>query len=220
MTPQLADAVVFDMDGTLIDSLAVVCECYRMTVLEFDGPNLIPDQILSAFAIGPAALMLESLIGRAVGTEAIARYEERLKDQVGFVTVYDGVKETLSELAARVPVGVFTAADTSAAELLLEAVGLRSDVGPVIGADQTLRPKPAPDGLMDACRMLGVATTNAAYVGDGPADVFVARSCGALAVAAGWGHQYDEDRDVDVTVAQPRDLLDLVASRDSSGGRV
>ena len=62
----------------------------------------------------------------------------------------------------------------------------------MLGADGVERPKPAPDGLIAVAELLGLSPTDVAYVGDGPADVEVARGCGALAVAAGWGSLYHE----------------------------
>ncbi len=123
--------------------------------------------------------------------------------------------ETLDALATSMPLGVFTAADTSAAELLLAATGLRVSIGPVLGADRVARPKPAPDGLLAVCELLGFPPADVAYVGDGPADVELARACGALAVAAGWGHQYREDREADLTLGSPGELLGLVGSSPS-----
>jgi phosphoglycolate phosphatase-like HAD superfamily hydrolase len=213
--------VVFDMDGTLLDSLPVVLECYQKTVREFGGPAITPDDVLSSFAIGPATVMLAALIGRPVGSEAVSHYERHLADAVHRIAPYPGIPETLTSLATSLPLGVFTAADTSAAELLLTASGLRDAIGPVIGGDRAARPKPASDGLLAVCAMLDVPPASAAYVGDGPSDVHVARSCGALAVSAGWGHQFREDRDSDVVVQSPSELLDLfnVARPISRGAR-
>jgi phosphoglycolate phosphatase-like HAD superfamily hydrolase len=203
-------AVVFDLDGTLLDSLPVVIECYRRTVLAFHGPDLSPEEILAAFSIGPATVMLETLIGRPIGGEAVAWYERELGVEMHRVVLYDEIPETLAALSAHVPLGVFTAADTSAAELLLEATGLLPMVGPVVGADRVARPKPAPDGLVAVCELLAVDPVATAYVGDGPGDVEVARGCGALAVAAGWGHLHRDGRAPDVTLRTPDELLGLV----------
>jgi HAD superfamily hydrolase (TIGR01509 family) len=197
------------MDGTLLDSLPVVIECYRETVAHFDGPDVTPEEMVSAFAIGSAARMLEALIGRPVGGEAAAWYEARLATAIDGVTVYPGVRETLSSLSARTSLGVFTAADTSAAESLLAATGLRGAFEAVLGADRSPRPKPSPDGLIAVCDELACSPENVAYVGDGPADIEVARACGALAVAAGWGHLHEDGRGADVTLRRPEDLLDL-----------
>jgi HAD superfamily hydrolase (TIGR01549 family) len=202
-------AVVFDMDGTLLDSLPVVLECYRKTIAELGGPSLTRDDVLSSFAIGPAAVMLETLIGRPVGPEAVTRYEQHLSAALGSVEPYPGIAATLAPLSEALPLGVFTAADTSAAELLLHATGSRGAIGPVIGADRVARSKPAPDGLLAVCAMLGLPPGSVAYVGDGRSDIHVARACGALAVAVAWGHQYRVDRDADVTVRSPLELLDL-----------
>jgi phosphoglycolate phosphatase-like HAD superfamily hydrolase len=108
------------------------------------------------------------------------------------------------------PLGVFTAADTRVAELLLSATGLREDLGPVLGADAARRPKPAPDGLIAVAELLGLSPTEVAYVGDGPADVEVARGCGALSVAAAWGSLYHGSHDADVTLRSPAELLSFV----------
>jgi HAD superfamily hydrolase (TIGR01549 family) len=206
-TTRRIEAVVFDMDGTLLDSLAVHLESYRLAIVGSGGRNRSHEDILASFIIGPAAIMLEALIERPVGAEAVTRYLVHLRELSAQVRPYPGVATALRELSPRFRLGVFTAADTSAAEMLLSATGLRSFFDVVIGADRAGRTKPAPDGLLLACDALGVHPADAAYVGDGPSDVAVARACGALAVAAGWGHQFTADRDADIVVATPQDLV-------------
>jgi phosphoglycolate phosphatase/AHBA synthesis associated protein len=200
-------AIIFDMDGTLLDSLAVQLESYRLAIVGCGGRDYSHDEILDSFKIGTAAIMLETLIGHRVGVQPVTRYEAQLRERADQVRPYPGVEAALNELATRFRLGVFTAADTNAAEILLTSAGIRRFFDVVIGADLPARSKPAPDGLLMACRGLGVLPTAAAYVGDGPSDSVVARACGALAVAAAWGHQFSADRDADIVAQIPEELL-------------
>jgi HAD superfamily hydrolase (TIGR01549 family) len=212
-------ALVFDLDGTLLDSLAVQLESYRRAILDSGGRDHSHEEILRSFPLGSAALMLEALIERPVGAQAVTRYEAHLRERSVRVRPYAGIPEALRELSAKYRLGVFTAANTSAAEVLLETTGLESFFEVVVGADRTARIKPAPDGLLLACRALGTQPSDVAYVGDGPSDMAVARACGALGVAAGWGHQFVADREADVVVDSPDKLPRLFAVRPGVGLR-
>jgi HAD superfamily hydrolase (TIGR01549 family) len=198
------------MDGTLLDSLAVQLESYRLAIVESGGRDHSHEEILDSFTLGPAAIMLEALIERPVGVQALTRYEAHLRERAVHVQPYAGVTTALGTLSTAFRLGVFTAADTSAAEVLLEATGLRPFFEVVIGADRAARTKPAPDGLLLACEALDARPPDTAYVGDGPADMAVARACGALGVAAGWGHQFAADRAADIVAATPEELVRLL----------
>ena len=207
-TPRVA-AVIFDMDGTLLDSLAVQLESYRLAIVESGGRDRSHDEILDAFTIGSAVMMLEALIELPVGAQAVTRYAAHLREGAAQVQPYEGITAALGALATRFRLGVFTAADTGAAEVLLAATELRAFFDVVVGGDLAGRTKPSPDGLLLACEALATHPHDTAYVGDGPSDMVVARACGALGVAAGWGHQFSADRDADVVVATPDDLVRL-----------
>ncbi len=105
---------------------------------------------------------------------------------------------------------VFTGASSRAAHLLLEETGLLDDFTVVVAGDEIVRQKPHPDGILQACEHLGVAAQAAAYVCDASIDLEAARRAGALAVGAGWGHQYQESKLAQVTLEQPDELLGLV----------
>ncbi len=203
-------AVVFDLDGTLLDSLGVQLESYRLAITELGGRYYADHEILDSFVLGPAASMLATLIGRPVGDEAVRRYEAHLREGASRASAYEGIAEVLSTLAPRFRLGVFTAANTSAAELLLEGAGIRGSFEVVVGADLVPHTKPAPDGLILACQTMGVDPRHAAYVGDGPSDMAIARACGALGIAAGWGHQYEAGGGGDLTAASPGQLARLL----------
>ena len=81
----------------------------------------------------------------------------------------------------------------------------------MVGSDEVARPKPEPDGIIEACARVGLQVTDAAYVGDSMRDLEAARRSGALAVAAAWGHEHDGSAPADLVARTPGDLLALVA---------
>ncbi|WNM38272.1 HAD-IA family hydrolase [Micromonospora halotolerans] len=202
--------IVFDMDGTLIESHEVVPAAYRAAVRAGGGPEHSDADVIAGYSLGSPADLLTHLLGRPATDADLAAYHTQLAALAERVTVYPGVAEVLAEVAARVPVGLFTGASHRAARILLDRVGLLGRFRVVLGGDQVARPKPAPDGVELACRRLGVDPARAAYVGDSPLDLRAARDSGAVAVAAAWGHQYDPAEAADVRAARPGELLALL----------
>jgi HAD superfamily hydrolase (TIGR01549 family) len=204
-------AVVFDMDGTLVDSSLVVPNAYVRVVGELGGRTYRPEEVVAAYGVGPPVALLTHLLGRPATSEDVAHYHRTLGGSAGGILVYPGVAEMLAALAGRVPMAVFTGADTQACVTVLRAAGLLERFDAVLGSDEVDRPKPHPDGIVEVCRRLGVQPVDAAYVGDSPRDLEAARRSGALAVAAAWGHEYVPGEPADMVIEDPGDLVKLLA---------
>jgi HAD superfamily hydrolase (TIGR01549 family) len=200
-------AVIFDMDGTLFDSARVVPDAYIETVLECGGRRYERAEIIAAYPLGPPAVLLEHLLGRACHDDELARYHERLLALGTGVRVYDGMVDALTVLAARLPLAVVTGASVRAAEILLEAAELAGYFRVVVGGDEVGAPKPDPAGIRLACRRLAVAPEQAAYVGDADVDLEAARRAGTVALGAGWGHLYRDEQNSDLVLREPGELL-------------
>jgi len=198
------------MDGTLIDSADVVPDAFIATAKARSGRTYTRRQIVDLYHLGPPPIMLPRLLGRAATAADLDDYHARLQTMVHRVRPYPGVATLLRELRARLPMAVFTGASSRAAHLLLEKTGLLDAFAVVVAGDEVARQKPHPDGILQACGQLGVAPPAATYVCDAPIDLEAARRAGALAVAAGWGHQYRESKLAQVVLDQPTDLLGLV----------
>jgi HAD superfamily hydrolase (TIGR01509 family) len=206
-------AVVWDMDGTLIDSATVVPDAYITTVTRLGGRHLTRAEVIAFYHVGPPRRMLTELLGRACDDGALAEYHACLRATAARARPYPGIVDALKALRPRLPLAVFTGADRDAALILLEASGLLPYFARVVGGDEVERQKPAPDGILLACEALGVEPAEAAYVGDSPGDLKAARASGGLAVAASWGHLYSAEtgRDTaDVVLATPHDLVTAV----------
>jgi len=206
-------AVVFDMDGTLIDSSWVVPAAFTATIAELGGPTLDRDEVIASYVIGTPAAIMERFLGRQVARSEIDGYHARLRAEAERrgVHPYPGIVEALEPLARHVALGVFTNADLGNVEVLLGAAGLQDRFAAVVGADEVAPHfKPAPDGLLLACERLGVTAARTAYVGDSPQDGETAHHAGALAVAARWGHLMRDVSAFDVAVDRPTDLPDAL----------
>jgi len=208
------DAVVFDMDGTLFDSMDAVADGFISTIVDAGGPRYTGQEVIEAFPRGWAGPMLTHLLGRPSTEAELANYHGVLRARAADIAVYPGITETLDALAgAGLRLGLFTGADLVSLDILLGVTGLRERFEAVTGGDEVPRAKPASDGILLTCERLGVAAAQTAYVGDSPADMSAARAAGAMALGAGWGHLWPSDGEADLVAHAPLELMELVSSR-------
>jgi len=199
--------VVWDMDGTLLDSTRVVPEAFVRAVAALDGQPVDVDDVVAAYWRGTPEIILAFLVGRELGPAEHEVYYQAL-DAVA-LSAYPGVVETLAALRAKgLPVAVFTGASTRAARILLRAANLDVDI--VLGGDQVERPKPAADGMLLAAQRLATAPDHLIMIGDSPLDLQAARAAGSYNASAAWGHMYDPSEPADVTLTTPQELLHLL----------
>lgn len=179
----MVQAVLFDLDGTLIDSHDDIAAAFSASAREFGmDPPAIED--LRPLIGLPLALMVRALYGELDDARLqalLAAYRRHNGEHVGERThVYPGTAEALAALAPR-SLGVATTKRTPLAEQALQDVGLQGHFSVVQGTDD-FAAKPAPDVLLRALARLGVAPAAALYVGDGPWDMQAARAAGMQAV--------------------------------------
>ncbi|MBN9792662.1 phosphoglycolate phosphatase [Pseudonocardia sp. TMWB2A] len=206
-----ADAVVFDLDGVLVDSFDVMREAFGIAYAEVVGPGEAPFAEYNRH-LGRFFPDIMRIMGLPLEMEEpFVRESYRLADRV---SLFPGVADLLAELDARdVPLAVATGKAGVRARSLLDGLGVLGRFRHVIGSDEISRPKPAPDIVLRALDLLDVAPERAVMVGDAVTDLRSARGARVRSVAALWGTTEEaalraEGPDVVATV--PTDVLALV----------
>jgi HAD superfamily hydrolase (TIGR01509 family) len=206
-------AVVFDMDGTLVESTECVVRAYQAAVAGAGLPVPTQQSIIDAYPLGPPQVILTHLLGRPATLDDQRSYLKGIQDACHRARVYDGIQTTLTILSRNgCRLGVFTGASSAVAQTLLGSADLLHQFDEVVGGDEVAHPKPDPEGIVVTLARLNVEPEFAAYVGDSPIDLRAATAAGTLAVGAGWGHLYEPLQFSGVVANRPRDLVEIVRS--------
>lgn len=208
MSFPVRSAVVFDLDGVLVDSHEVMGRAFAVAYAEVMGPGAAPFAEYQRYQ-GMYFPEIMRRMGLSAQMEApFVRESYRLADQV---PVVDGIVDLLRALRARgLRLAVATGKAGARARSLLETLDLIGYFGHVVGSDEVASPKPAPDIVLRALSLLGVPVEEAFMVGDAPSDIASARGAGVTAVAATWATASVEDLMVarpDLVLRRPADLL-------------
>lgn len=191
--PRGLAALLFDLDGTLVDSapdLAGTADDMRrdrglaplgVPLLRAYCGSGARGMLGRAFALQPGDGLYESM-----RTEFLQRYAARLLAET---RAFEDARRVPALLAGRgLRFGVVTNKAVRLAEPLVQAFGLAPAGAVLVGGDSTPYTKPHPEPLLEAARRLGVAPAACVYVGDDPRDIRAGRAAGMITVAAAWGY--------------------------------
>lgn len=181
--------IIFDLDGTLIDSARDLGEAASELVQGYGAPPLTVAQVVTMVGDGAPVLVRRALEQSGLDPEtpgAVERfltiYDRRLMDHT---VAYPGIREELARAVRRGPLAVLTNKPLGPAIGLLEALGLRGFFSRIIGGDGEYGRKPNPAGLQ-ALRALAPGAP-AVLIGDSPADAQTAAAAGCPFVLARYG---------------------------------
>src|SRR5918999_1474810 len=182
-------AILFDLDGTLIDSVELIVNSALYAFEKCGHPAPAAEEWLADLGLPLRTMFARFIEDEARLAELVAGYREyQLANHDRLVRPYDEVARTLQTLHER---GVALAVVTSKAEVLaqrgLAHVGLDGFFDVVVGLESCTRHKPDPEPVDIALRRLGIPAGRAAFVGDSPHDMAAGRAAGVTTIAALWG---------------------------------
>jgi len=174
-------AVVFDLDGTLLDSLPLVLAAIRHAIEPFGGKA---DMNLFAHLGGPPEKFMGALLpDEADVPAALRRMYAYHHEHHELIRPYPGAIETLAAVRRQGrPVAVWTGRDRDSTEVLARQWGIDSEIRALVCGDDLASHKPHPDGLREILRQLGRSADECVMVGDADVDVLGAHACGMDAV--------------------------------------
>jgi pyrophosphatase PpaX len=197
--------VLFDLDGTVIDSGAMILASMRHAVREVLGVE-VPDEQLMAAVGGPGLEAQMQALSPDRVDELVTVYRahnEPLHDELVCCTGMDEVLVQLKDEGRRL--GIVTAKRRQTVELAFARIPIEHLFETVVGGDETKKHKPDPEPLLLALERLGAAPDDAVYVGDAPFDVKAAKAAGLYSVGVSWGGIHGRER---VEAEEPDALVD------------
>jgi pyrophosphatase PpaX len=206
--------VLFDLDGTVVDSGAIILASMRHAAKEVLGLEP-PDEELMAAVGGPGLeAQMQALAPDRVDelvTVYRAHNEPLHRDLVSCAGI-DDVLVRLADLGYRL--GIVTAKRRATVDLAFANVPLAHLFETVVGGDETARHKPQPEPLLLAAERMRARPDDCAYVGDSPFDMRAAKAAGMHAVAVTWGGIHTRDKlepeEPDAIVDTPEELLGVL----------
>jgi pyrophosphatase PpaX len=188
LSPAPPLAVLFDLDGTLVDTIPFILAAVRHA---FEGYGSCPTDAEWIAGIGTPLRAQLASFARSPADEGplFERYREYWRAHHDEQTrCFPGAREAVEELSARGhPLGIVTAKMEQGAFRTLQHCGLLPFVRAVIGADSCANAKPHPEPVLLALSRLGADPSRALLVGDSRHDIAAAKAAGAKAAAALWG---------------------------------
>lgn len=187
---QMRDTVLFDLDGTLLDTYEMILISMRYTVNEVEGKNHTDEELMAGVGTPLYDQMLHFANGDANRAEELTTIYRSYNDSIHDkrVSAFPGTKEALEKLtSAGYRMGVVTSKRHWLAQRGLEISGIADFFDVLIGADDWDEHKPDPGPILHACELLDATSDECIYVGDSPFDIQAANAARCMSVAALWG---------------------------------
>jgi len=206
-------AVLFDLDGTLLDTTELIIASYKHTARICLGRDMDEAEILPRLG-EPLVVTMRDLAADRVD-ELVAVYRRfNLAEHDRLVKLIPGVPETLPALRNRgVRLAIVSSKIRHTVEKGLDLFRLTTFFDVVIGLEDSPAHKPDPGPLLEALRRLDLGPASAVMVGDSPADILAARAAGARSIAVGWSRlpaAAIAAAGPDATISTMPELLDVI----------
>ena len=214
--------VLFDLDGTLLNTAPDLTTALNKALLNFNYPEISANTITPYISYG-AAVMIDTALEQQVSDSIKADILEWLlnyyENHIAVNThLYKGMSELLVTLEANgIPWGVITNKRERMTHPLMHALNLSSRSACIICGDTTAHSKPHPEPMLTACRQIQVSPEECLYIGDAQHDITAGKAANMKTLAATWGYLKPEDKPqnwgADALIHHPDEILDWITNQ-------
>ena len=214
-------SVIFDMDGTLLDTLDIISRTNNR-ILEKHGFKTHTIEEYTGFVGDGMRMLMRRALPEGTSEDVISSLLPEVLDLyheegVGTIPPFPGIRETLSGLVERgVKISILTNKEHKYALLNAETILGEFKFDAILGERPGKPLKPAPDGIFEIAEITKVPLSETVYAGDMKADILTAKNAGIASVGCLWGFGRMEDLialGADFLISEPRELLDLTGRK-------
>lgn len=210
------DTVLFDFDGTVINTNSIIMDSWKHTFLTITGSTVSEEKIRKTFG-EPLKETMRREFPNVPVDEAVAIYRDWQQENCqGRVTIFDGMKELVIRLKEEgFKVGLITSRLTATTHNYLRMFGIDEDFDTVVAFEDAAKPKPDPAPVNLGLERLNARPERSIMIGDSMFDILCARNAGVASVLVGWAEAVTED-DIngpdapDYIIEKPENLLDIL----------
>lgn len=208
-------AVIFDLDGTLLDTLGDLTDSVNMALGKYGFPLRTQEEVRSFVGNGLRNLMLRATEGgeeNPLFEEMFVYFKEYYRTHCNIKTApYEGVLELMKELKDR---GIRMAIVSNKFDAGVKALNEKffsEYTDAALGEREGIRRKPAPDSLHEVLQTLQIGKEDAVYVGDSDVDIQTAKNAGVGSISVSWGFREESfliENGAEVIINKPIELLE------------
>lgn len=201
--------IIFDVDGTILDTKDAVLLSLQKIVFEELGRNCSTHEL--SFALGITGETALKKLGITSIEGCIKRWNKYLKEYYGKVRIFDGIKETLLKLnEKKVLTGIVTSETKEEFKSFFIPFGLRNYFDIIVCADDTKKHKPYPEPILKFLELSNARKSETIYIGDTKYDLKCSSGAGTDFALALWGAQSSKGIEADYILEKPEQILELI----------
>ena len=186
--------LVFDCDGTLVDTEDQVIESIHYALAQINAPDHSTPEIRKLFGPGADQILIKLIGDEKLAALPFEHYIEHQKKNVFNMKVYDGIRTLLDELKSMgIPLGLVTGRHSRDLEIVLNAFELKKYFYVIVSDDDLKLPKPSPEGLLNAAFLMKIPLEKIYYIGDAKTDIETAKAASSLSIAALWDKRVESE---------------------------